>query len=110
MGALNAYRGRLQAIAQKPDKARFLRPWMTRVDHLGKYLGMGDGGQGSDNVIDDPSFALDPEPLDPVEAAHRTRRKVSAAWPSSSRMFCAPSSIACQFSEPTGPMRRSGLA
>jgi len=71
VGALNAYRGRLQAIAQKPDKARFLRPWMNRVDHLGKYLGVGPGGQGSDNVIDDPSFALDPEPLDPVEAARQ---------------------------------------
>lgn len=71
VGALNAYRQRLQDIAKKPDKARFLSGWMARVDKLGTYLGVGPGGQGSDNVIDDPTFALDPEPLDPVEAARR---------------------------------------
>lgn len=71
VGALNAYRKRLQDIATKPDKARFLSGWMNRVDRLGTYLGVGPGGQGSDNVIDDPSFALDPEPLDPVEAVRR---------------------------------------
>lgn len=71
VGALNAYRSRLQDIAKKPDKARFLRPWMNRVDRLGTYLGVGPGGSGSDNVYDDPSFAMNPEPLDPVEAAKR---------------------------------------
>ncbi|MDK8184272.1 MULTISPECIES: glycosyl hydrolase 108 family protein [Sphingomonas] len=71
VGALNGYRQRLQEIARKPDKARFLRAWMNRVDRLGTYLGVGPGGQGSDNVIDDPAFALDPEPLDPVEAARQ---------------------------------------
>jgi hypothetical protein len=71
VGALAAYRSRLQDIAKKPDKARFLQPWMNRVDRLGTYLGVGPGGSGSDNVIDDPAFALDPEPLDPVEAARR---------------------------------------
>ena len=71
VGALNAYRKRLEDIAKKPDKARYLRAWMNRVERLGTYLGVGPGGTGSDNVIDDPSFALDPEPLNPVEAAKR---------------------------------------
>ena len=71
VGALNAYRKRLQDIAKKPDKARFLSSWMNRVDRLGTFLGIGPGGTGSDNVIDDPTFALDPESLDPVEAARR---------------------------------------
>lgn len=71
VGALAAYRSRLQDIATKPDKARFLQPWMNRLDKLGTYLGVGPGGQGSNNVIDDPAFALDPEPLDPVEDARR---------------------------------------
>lgn len=68
-GALNAYRKRLQDIAKKPEKARFMRGWMNRVDRLGTYLGVGPGGVGSDNVVDDPSFVLDPAPLDPVEEA-----------------------------------------
>lgn len=74
VGALAAYRSRLQDIATKPDKARFLQPWMNRVERLGTYLGVGPGGQGSDNVISDPAFALDPEPLDPVEDARRNPR------------------------------------
>lgn len=72
VGALNAYRDRLQQIATKPDKARFLEGWMNRVGRLGTYLGIGPGGSGSDNVINDPTFALDPEPLDPVEEARAT--------------------------------------
>ncbi len=76
-GALAAYRGRLQSIAQKPDKARFLRPWMNRLDRLASYLGIGSSGgaagdQSSINVADDPAFALDPEPLDPVETVRRS--------------------------------------
>lgn len=71
VGALAAYRSRLQDIATKPDKARFLQAWMNRVERLGTYLGVGPGGQGADNVISDPGFALDPEPLDPVEDARR---------------------------------------
>ncbi len=73
-GALAAYRSRLQSIAQKPDKARFLRPWMNRVDRLASYLGVGSeptNGDAADDLINDPSFALNPEPLDPVEAARR---------------------------------------
>lgn len=71
-GALNAYRQRLQDIAKKPDKARFLTAWMNRVDKLGTYLGVGPGGTGADNVIEDPAFALDPEPLAPTQAARLT--------------------------------------
>jgi hypothetical protein len=71
LGALNAYRTRLQEIGKKPDKARFLAGWMNRVDKLGTYLGVGPGGTGADNVIDDPAFALDPEPLPPTLAARR---------------------------------------
>lgn len=70
-GALGAYRKRLEDIAKKPGKATYLRSWMNRVERLGTYLGVGPGGTGTDNVIDDPSFALDPEPLNPVEAAKR---------------------------------------
>lgn len=72
VGALGAYRARLQDIATKPDKARFLTGWMSRVDKLGTYLGVGPGGTGSDNVIDDPTFTRDAAPLDPVEEARRT--------------------------------------
>lgn len=73
-GALAAYRSRLQSIAKKPDKARFLQPWMNRVDRLASYLGVGSeptNGDAADDLINDPSFALNPEPLDPVEAARR---------------------------------------
>lgn len=72
VGALSAYRARLQDIATKPDKARFLTGWMNRVDKLGTYLGVGPGGSGSDNVIDDLTFMRDAAPLDPVEEARRT--------------------------------------
>ncbi len=72
-GALAAYRGRLQSIAQKPDKARFLKPWMNRVDRLASYLGVGPEPTNgdADDVTRDPSFALVPEPLDPIEAVRR---------------------------------------
>jgi hypothetical protein len=72
VGALGAYRARLQDIATKPEKARFLTAWMNRVDKLGTYLGVGPGGASSDNVIDDPTFMRDDAPLDPVEEARRT--------------------------------------
>ena len=47
---------------------------MNRVDRLASYLGVGSeptNGDASDDVINDPSFVLTPEPLDPVEAVRR---------------------------------------
>lgn len=64
--------GRARNGIMRTVKARFLTGWMNRVDKLGTYLGVGPGGAGSDNVIDDPTFMRDAAPLDPVEEARRT--------------------------------------
>jgi len=69
-GALGAYRERLREIAKKPDKSRFLRGWMNRVDRLGTYLAVGSV-EAADMGGGDPAFASASDPLDPVEEARR---------------------------------------